>query len=93
MENLCDIAYILLNLLLYNHKLIGIHRGFNSSFGYKIGTLLSYPINEYNKKFYSKNEIILALKIEEKHVNKKIYFLDNSDEHVNLKEIKNKILY
>ena len=69
-------------ILLYNHKVIGVHRG-------ECGTLLKYPIMEYLKLFGvkkeknindDKNEIIINVKIKEKDVGKNIYFLDNTDD-------------
>ena len=91
-------------ILLYNHKVIGVHRG-------ECGTLLKYPIMEYLKLFGvkkdsindEKNEIIISVKVKEKDVGKNVYFLDNTDDddyfyengkdvskpHDNLKELNN----
>ena len=71
----------IINLL--NHKLIGIHKESLPSKGFNRGSFLKYPITEYLEKFSisTKNEINVTLKIEEKDINQKIYFLNcDSDE-------------
>ena len=64
---------------LKNNKVIGIHRGSpkNDKFQFNKGILYQDIINENNNK--TNNEIQLKIKIEEKYINKKIYFLDNTD--------------
>ena len=94
-----------MNLL--NNKIIGIHKQGSMKFKRNKGTYLKYPINEFINQIKSnennliisniKNELEIKLKIEEKDINKKIYFLDNTDYietkskikhyHENLKEI------
>ena len=71
---------------LSNKKIIGIHKEGvnNNNFNFNRGTLLKYPINEYLNK---KNEIKLEVKIEKEDINKDIYFLDNTFDHDNLKEL------
>ena len=84
----------ILNLL--NNKLIGIHKENIKTKNYNRGTLLKYPIKEYlqqnfpnflinpiEPKICEKNEINLALKIEKKDINKKIYFLNNDNDIFN----------
>ena len=45
-------------LSLKSFKVIGIHyRGINNR--YNIGTLIKYPIDEFNEKFYRKNKLTL----------------------------------
>ena len=53
-------------LNLSTKKVIGIHKGFVSSKGFNLGTLLKYPLNSL------KNEIQMKIKIEKKHINEKI---------------------
>jgi len=72
-------------LRLSNKKIIGIHKeGVND---YNKGTLLKYPINEYLNKKNEINEIKLKIEIEKEDINKDIYFLDNTENHDNLKEL------
>ena len=71
----------ILNLDTYN--VIGIHLGVNKNYDYNIGILIKSPISSFNKLFPSNiknNEILLSLKVDKSDVNKKIYFLDNSDD-------------
>ena len=42
-------------LILFNNTVIGVQRGFLKNENFKKGTLLQFPINEYNKKYYSNN--------------------------------------
>ena len=84
-------------LNLPTNKVIGIHKGYNldknKNFMYNIGTYLKYPLDEINKE----NKIIMKIKISKNDINKKIYFLDNTDDiidgikhfHDNLKELNN----
>ena len=53
-------------IILYNHKVIGLHRGWNSGDYYNRGTLLQYPIKEYCKKLEQKK-----LNDENKNINDK----------------------
>jgi len=71
-------------LRLSNKKIIGIHKEGVKNYDYNRGTLLKYPIKEYLNK---KHEIKLKVKIEKEDINKDIYFLDNTEYHVNLKEL------
>jgi len=101
----------ILNLL--NNKIIGIHKEASLKFKKNKGTYLKYPINEFINQIQDnenngvnennlvisniKNELEIKLKIEEKDINKQIYFLDNTDYietkskikhyHENLKEL------
>ena len=101
----------ILNLL--NNKIIGIHKEASMKFKINRGTYLKYPINEFINQIKGnennenketnliinniKNELEIKLKIDKNDVNKKIYFLDNSDYieaktnikhyHDNLKEL------
>jgi len=71
-----------------NNKVIGIHKSCSKNENYNIGTYLKYPIKEYlnNKNIIKKeNNILITLKIDNKDINKKIYFLNNSND--NLKEL------
>ena len=63
---------------LTTNKVIGILReGFMNE--YNKGTLLQYPIKEFNK-IYSKNEISIVVEIKDKiDLNTEIFFLDNSE--------------
>ena len=87
----------ILNLL--NNKLIGIHKESFKTKNLNRGTLLSYPIKEYLKKYFpnliiepelrnynKNNEINLTLKIENKDINKKIYFLNKDNDKFNKDE-------
>ena len=90
-------------LSLSTNKIIGIHKGFvrKKYEIFNIGTYLKYPLDELNKNNNSnknnniKNEIKIQLKINKDDINKKIYFLDNTDGdeasrgsyHDNLKEL------
>ena len=71
----------ILNLL--NYKVIGIYIEKNNEIH-----LINMIINKFilNNED-SNNQIILKLKIENKDINKEIYFLDNSNNHGNLKEL------
>ena len=42
-------------IILYNHKIIGIHRGYYKDKNINVATLLQYPIKEFLKKIYQKN--------------------------------------
>jgi len=83
-------------LNLFNNKLIGIHIGGFKTKNFNKGTLLSYPIKEYLKKYSQNliieselrncninNEIKLILKIENKDINKNIYFLNRDNDKFN----------
>ena len=43
-------------IILYNHKVIGINRGWNSDKKLSVATLLQYPIKEFIKKLENKKE-------------------------------------
>ena len=65
-----------------NFKVIGIHSKNDKNKNINIGTVIKSPINAFNKLLIddkSKNEIFLKLEITNKDINKKIYFLDNSN--------------
>jgi len=71
-----------------NNKVIGIHKSSSKNENYNIGTYLKYPIKEYlnNKNIIKKdNNILITLKIDNKDINKKIYFLNSKN--CNLKEL------
>ena len=87
----------ILNLL--NNKLIGIHKESFKTKNFNRGTLLSYPIKEYLEKYFpnliiepelrnynKNNEINLTLKIENKDINKNIYFLNRDNDKFNKEE-------
>jgi len=70
---------------LSNNKIIGIHKESVKNYEFNRGTLLKYPINEYlNKKHEIKLKVI---KEEDDYSNNDIYFLDNTKNHDNLKEL------
>jgi len=83
----------IINLL--NHKIIGIHKQANNKNKYNTGTYLKYPINEFINKY--KNKIEITLDINNDVIDRKLYFLDNTDYiedktnikhfHDNLKEL------
>ena len=98
----------IMNLL--NNKIIGIHKEASMKFKINRGTYLKYPINEFINQIQNnenngnnlkinniKNELEIKLRIDKKDINKKIYFLDNTDYietksnikhyHENLKEL------
>ena len=70
-------------ILLETLKVIGVHKGTEKGFNYNCGTLLKYPIIEFNEKKEIKieneneNEIIIRIKIEEEEINKDIKILNN----------------
>ena len=82
---------------LSNFKVLGIHKGDHKKNEFKDGMVLRGAIDIFNMYKDIKNEIILYLEINEKDINKKIYFLDNTDYideetgkkhyHDNLKEL------
>ena len=87
-------------LNLETFKVMGIHTGEHKSHKYNVGTVIKHPIEYFNKLFpaeIEKNEIIISLQVRDIDVNKKIYFLDNTDYfdeetnkrvfHDNLKEL------
>ena len=63
---------------LSNNKLIGIYK--NSSKYYNKGIYLKLIINEFLKKYKDKTEIEILINIDEKDINKEIYFLNNYQE-------------
>ena len=82
---------------LHNFKVIGIHKGDHKKNEFKDGVVLRGAIDLFNTYKDIENEIVLYLEINEKDINKKIYFLDNTDYiddetgkkhyHDNLKEL------
>ena len=72
-----------------NYKVIGIHSGKKVNKNCNVGTILKFPIKDFNKNSWQlfKNEIILIIEIENKEREQKIYFLDNTDNHDNLEEL------
>ena len=73
----CSSGGPILSLLI--NKIIGIHKGCIISNGdnlYNIGTFLKYPLDGLGKS--KTNEIRLKVQINEKDINKKIFFLDNT---------------
>ena len=87
--NINNFTYSLI-FSLNTFKIIGFN--YNNKFNNKKKkeTLIKYILNEFYKNNINnkKNEIRMIIKIEEKDVNKEIYFLDNTKEHNNLKELK-----
>ena len=51
-------------IILYNHKLIGVHRGYIKKYcnDYNKGTLLKYPIELYNNKIQNEKNILMKSK-------------------------------
>ena len=82
---------------LNNFKVIGIHKGDHKKNEFKDGVVLRGAIDLFNTYKDIENEIVLYLEINKKDINKKIYFLDNTDYideetgkkhyHDNLKEL------
>jgi hypothetical protein len=65
-------------ILLNTFKVIGVHKGCGKDKeDFNFGTLLRYPILEFNGKKEKKNEIIIKLKIEDNDINKDVYILNN----------------
>ena len=52
-------------------KVFGIHKGYDE---YNLGTLLQYPISEFDEIF--KNEIRIKIKIEDDDINKDVYLIN-----------------
>ena len=88
---------------LQTFKVIGIHIGEHKSHKHNVGIIIKHPIDSFNKLFppeIDKNEIIISIQIRDQDVDKKIYFLDNTDYmdentkerhyHDNLKELNEK---
>ena len=76
---------------LSNNKLIGIHS--NKINRYNKGFLFKFNIDRFNYKYRFKNfknEIDLVIKIRQKDINKKVYFLDNEYYDFEEEEYKNK---
>ena len=70
---------------LKTNKVIGIHSGFiNKEPKYNIGVLLKYPLNDLNKN----NEIKITVQINKNDINKDIYFLDNTNNFIDNKNMK-----
>ena len=76
-------------LNLSTNKVIGINKGsyfnINKINIYNRGILLKYPLNEM--KIMDGNIIKMKIKINKEDIIKEIYFLDNTKEHRNLKEL------
>ena len=53
-------------------KVLGIHKGYDEE--YNLGTLLQYPISEFDEIF--KNEIRIKIKIEDDDINKDVYLIN-----------------
>ena len=63
-------------LILDTLKIIGVHKGSSKKDDKNnFGTLIRYPIFEFNKK-YRKNEINIKVKIEKDDINKDVYILN-----------------
>ena len=75
-------------------KVIGVHIGKHSTFNVNIGTIIKKPIEDFYKKYNICNDnidcntcfdsdknsaILIYLKINKEDINKKIYFLDNTN--------------
>ena len=89
-------------IILDSFKVIGIHKGCPKEKDKKninYGTLLKYPILEFNGKNCGNNEIIIKIKIEEQDINKDIYILNDPvfldvdgkklDDFIGLEELNN----
>ena len=69
-------------LNLQTFKVIGIHIGKHKSYEYNVGVIIKHPIDSFNKLFppeTDRNEITISIQIRDQDINKKIYFLDNTD--------------
>ena len=78
----------IINLL--NNKIIGILKQVSTHFEMNYGTYLKEPIVEFINKYNNNtNKIEITLEINKSNINKKIYFLDNTD----YIEVKTKIKY
>ena len=85
-------------LKLSSKKIIGMHKDCNSTYEFNRGTFLKEPLNEFIELYKNniteeniikiedsiefKNEIKLHLKVDNKDINKKIYFLGNDKSHI-----------
>ena len=81
-RNLFNNCWPIFNLS--TNKLIGIYE--NTSKYYNKGIYLKYLINEFIIKYKEKNEIDIILNIDEKDINKEIYFLNDYYDNVKLNE-------
>ena len=64
-------------ILLETNKVIGVHKGSGKNKeDNNYGTLLKYPISEFNGNKVIKNEIIIKIKIEKEDINKDVYILN-----------------
>ena len=81
------------NIKFTSNKIIGIHKGFINREKINIRTFIKFPLNGINAN--KSNEIRMKIKINEKNINKVIYFFGNTKEiydgiehyHDNLKEL------
>ena len=79
-------------LSLLTNKIIGIHKDYINRKGNNknnIGTYLIYPLNDLSPFHNTISEIKLDIEIKKEDIKKDIYFLDNSDGHIDYKEKKN----
>ena len=79
-------------LSLLTNKIIGIHKEYiNRKDNNKnnIGTYLKYPLNDLSLFHNTISEIKLDIEIKKEDIKKDIYFLDNSDGHIDYKGKKN----
>ena len=67
-------------IILYNHKVIGIHRGFDSKEKFNLATLLQYSIKEFLKKIEEKK----LVNVRKSDINNKIIFKNSSDKNRNI---------
>ena len=76
---------------LSTNKLVGIYKNVNK--GIMFNSLINQFISEYENKNKIMNEIDILIEVEKKEINKKIYFLDFDDSHINELNKFNTILY
>ena len=81
-------------IILYNHKVIGVHREEGDEKNFNKGVFLKFPIDEYIKKYnINKNKIFIMIKVLEKQINKKVYILNNTNNCLKMLNDKNTTLY
>ena len=84
------IRWTILSLL--TNKIIGILKDYINRKGNNknnIGTYLKYPLNDLSPFHNTISEIKLDIEIKKEDIKKDIYFLDNSDGHIDYKGKKN----
>ena len=85
---------------LKTNKVFGIHKQSQRYFNFNSGTFLKYPLNDFNEKssdcnykkiknnsFKTINEIKIKIEVDNKNINKKVFFLgDNNKDDIYLKK-------